>query len=268
VNTKHFTKVMTAITGTTLALLLSQNNSAQAITLTTFSPVGFSDAIAGITGFQIEDFEDTTLISGLSVQWTSPNLGPVSSLPMTYNPINIDGLTGNAWDGNLTLNNNRQGSYQPTRTYSTTTLHFSNQLTSVGLGISNLEFTGSNSSTLIVNGVDFADFDNFVPAPILGHLSRSIYIRLDADTNETINSIGIRGGSGDFLIFDHLAIKSVAQPPQSVPESSNILGLSLLGLGLATTKMKGFLSKKLKPSTDNCDFTHKMAANAGICVTN
>ena len=241
---------ITTVTGAALLSFIGIN-SAQAITLTTFSPIGFSDAIAGITGFQIEDFEDTTLIPGLSIEWKSPYLGPVSSLPKTYNPITIDGLTGNTWDGNLTLNNNRQGSYQPTRAYSTTTLSFSNKITSIGLGISNLEFTGSNSSTLIVNGVDFADFDNFAPAPLLGAFSRSIYIRLDASTNETINSIGIRGGSGDFLIFDRLAIKSVAQPPKSVPEPSNIFGLGLLGLGLAATKVKGVLSKKAKSPTDS-----------------
>ena len=248
-NTKHFTKVIIAITGTTVTLFLSQNNSAQAITLTTFSPISFSDAIAGITGFQIEDFEDTTLIPGLSVEWASPNLGPVSTLPATYNP-NIQGFTGNAWDGNLTLNNLQQKLW-PNPISSTTTFNFFNQPTSVGIGISNLEFTGSNSSILVVNGVDFADFDNFVPAPILGTTGRSIYIRLDANTNEVINSIGIRGGSGDFLSFDRLAIKSAAQPPQSVPEPSNILGLGLLGLGLAATKMKGVLSKKAKSPTDN-----------------
>jgi hypothetical protein len=213
---------------------LGENSIAQAITLTTFSPIGFSDATAGIIGFEIEDFEDTALIPGLSIEWTSPNLGPVSSLPTTYNPISIDGLTGNTWDGNLTLNNNRQGSFQPTRMYSTTTLHFSNQLKSVGLGISNLEFTGSNSSTLIVNGVDFADFDNFAPAPLLGAFRRSIYIRLDADTNEIINSIGIRGGSGDFLIFDRLAIQT--SQTTAVPEPSIILGIVTLGLGAVLSK--------------------------------
>jgi len=211
-------------------------NSAQAITLTTFSPIGFSDAIAGITGFQIEDFEDTTLIPGVSVQWTSPNLGPVNILPTTYNP-SIQGFTGNAWDGNLTLNNTQQGFYTINSISSTTTLNFSNQPTSVGIGISNLQFTGSNSSTLVVNGVDFADFDNFVPAPILGTTGRSIYIRLDANTNETINSIGIRGGSGDFLVFDRLAVGNTSAV--AVPESSNLLGiigLGLLGLGLAAKK--------------------------------
>ena len=57
---------ITTVTGAALLSFIGIN-SAQAITLTTFSPIGFSDAIAGITGFQIEDFEDTTLIPGLSV---------------------------------------------------------------------------------------------------------------------------------------------------------------------------------------------------------
>jgi hypothetical protein len=247
-DSKLFSSLRNALTFGLITLcitILGKNNVAQAITLTTFSPIGFSDAIAGIIGFEIEDFEDTTLTPGLSIEWTSPNLGPVNSLPTTYNPITIDGLTGNTWDGNLTLNNNRQGSYQPTRIYSTTTLHFSNQPKSVGLGISNIEFTGSNSSTLIVNGVDFADFDNFAPAPIVGYLSRSIYIRLDADnTNESINSIGIRGGSGDFLIFDRLAIKTSQTTP--IPEPSTILGIVTLGLG-------ALFSKKHKQDDNNDD---------------
>ncbi|NCR14605.1 MAG: PEP-CTERM sorting domain-containing protein [Microcystis aeruginosa SX13-11] len=44
------------------------------------------------------------------------------------------------------------------------------------------------------------------------------------------------------------------QPTQSsktVPEPSNILGLGLIGLGLAATKMKGVLSKKAKSPTDD-----------------
>ncbi len=43
--------------------------------------------------------------------------------------------------------------------------------------------------------------------------------------------------------------------PAPVPEPSNILGLSLLGLGLAATKMKGVLSKKAKSPTDNSQTT-------------
>ncbi|MBD2623004.1 PEP-CTERM sorting domain-containing protein [Microcystis flos-aquae FACHB-1344] len=77
-------------------------------------------------------------------------------------------------------------------------------------------------------------------------LSRHHYYRIttDADTNETINSIGIRGGLGDFLIFDHLAIKTSQTTP--VPEPSTILGIVTLGLG-------ALLSKKPKRGDSNDD---------------
>jgi hypothetical protein len=47
------------------------------------------------------------------------------------------------------------------------------------------------------------------------------------------------------------------QPPTpvSVPEPSNILGLGLVGLGLAATKVKCVLSKKAKSPTDNSQTT-------------
>ncbi len=216
----------TIITGTTAVLFLSQTNIAEAITLTTFSPIGFNDEIAGITELEIEDFEDTTLISGLTIEWTSPDLGPINNLPLTYNP-NSQGFNGNAWDGNLTLNNTRQQPYLSTPISTTTTFNFIDEVTSVGLGISNLQFTGLNSSILVVNGIDFADFDDFMPSPILGTTGQSIYIKLDANSDETITSIGIRGGIDDFLTFDRLAINN---SPQSVPESSNILGIGFMGL--------------------------------------
>jgi len=43
----------------------------------------------------------------------------------------------------------------------------------------------------------------------------------------------------------------VTKSSKTVPEPSNIFGLGLLGLGLTTTKAKGFLSKKAKSPTDN-----------------
>lgn len=55
-------------------------------------------------------------------------------------------------------------------------------------------------------------------------------------------------GNGLFSI-DNLEV--VTKSSKSVPEPSNILGLGLLGLGLAATKVKGILSKKAKSPTDN-----------------
>ncbi|NCR69053.1 MAG: PEP-CTERM sorting domain-containing protein [Microcystis aeruginosa LL11-07] len=50
-------------------------------------------------------------------------------------------------------------------------------------------------------------------------------------------------------------ITAKSQPPKSVPEPSNILGLGLIGLGLAATKVKCVLSKKAKSPTDNSQTT-------------
>jgi hypothetical protein len=56
--------------------------------------------------------------------------------------------------------------------------------------------------------------------------------------------IGEVGGRAAYLF-------QPAQSSKTVPEPSNMLGLGLLGLGLAATKMKGVLSKKVKLSTNN-----------------
>jgi hypothetical protein len=56
--------------------------------------------------------------------------------------------------------------------------------------------------------------------------------------------IGEVGGRAAYLFHP-------AQSSKTVPEPSNMLGLSLLGLGLAATKVKGVLSKKAKSPTDN-----------------
>ncbi len=71
-------------------------------------------------------------------------------------------------------------------------------------------------------------------------------------TNNPASRIEISffGGNGLFAI-DNLKIVTKITKPISVPEPSNILGLGLLGLSLAATKVKGILSKKAKSPTDN-----------------
>ena len=67
----------------------------QAASITAFAPGswGASDAVLGVSGYTIEDFEDTALATGLQVQFTSPSLGgygPASTLPFAYNPATDD----------------------------------------------------------------------------------------------------------------------------------------------------------------------------------
>ena len=42
------------------------------------------DTALGITGLTIEDFEDTVLATGLSIQHTNPNAGPTNTLTQIY----------------------------------------------------------------------------------------------------------------------------------------------------------------------------------------
>jgi len=69
--------------------------AARAASITAFGPAswGVSDATLGVAGYTIEDLEDTTLATGLQIQFTSPSLGgygPTSTLPFVFNPATDD----------------------------------------------------------------------------------------------------------------------------------------------------------------------------------
>ena len=68
-------------------------------------------------------------------------------------------------------------------------------------------------------------------------------------TSTPISIVGISTANMDYIGLDNASVE--AKQTKTVPESSNIFGLGLLGLGLAATKIKGVLSKKAKSPTDN-----------------
>lgn len=204
---------------TILGTIASIQYRADAFRITTFSPINFSDEAVGISEFIIEDFEDLELISGLTIEWNSPNLEAVNTLPELYNPSD-QGFINNAWDGNYTLNNTQQKPYRSQSISQITTFRFTNQQNSVGFGISNLQFGGAQ---LLINEeleINFSDFRDYGDLAVFSRDNKNVYIRIDADVNESLKSIGIRGGSGDFLTFDRLALGN----GQSVPEPLTILG--------------------------------------------
>jgi hypothetical protein len=198
---------------------------AEAFTVTTFSPTGFSDAVAGITGFEIEDFEDTSLIPGLTITWEGA-FGPVDTLPNTVSNGDFWWLANDAWDGDSFLTNWSTQPFQTT--VAPTRLDFSNSPTSVGFGLSNLNFTGSSLS---VNNVLLGDLSSFGNT-VFGTGIRSTYIRIDAEEGESINSIRIGANTADFLVFDRLAVDS-ATP---IPEPMTILGTGFTLIALPIIK--------------------------------
>jgi hypothetical protein len=68
-------------------------------------------------------------------------------------------------------------------------------------------------------------------------------------TSTPISIVGISTANIYYIGLDNASVE--AKQTKTVPEPSNILGLGLLGLGLAATKVKGVLSKKAKSPTDN-----------------
>jgi hypothetical protein len=272
-----FHAFVTTVTGSIL-LSLSGVNSAQAVSITFFPSTVFSsdptilNQNVGITGYTIEDFEDKTLIPGLSITYS----GGVSTSTITSLP-DLSNQVSQSWDGQHTLfnipsNQLSNSVFCPsTECAKLTTLNFSNSIISVGIGLSGFQSLNPPPSApdnpitdhrLLINGIPFSQTIEQLAGVNWksANFQRNAYLRIDALQGESISSIGFENitavpSTEDVLEFDHLAIKSVAQPPQSVPEPSNILGLGLLGLGLAATKVKGVLSKKAKSPTDNSQTT-------------
>lgn len=264
---------ITTVTGAALLSFIGIN-SAQAVSITFFPSTVFSsdptilNQNVGITGYTIEDFEDKTLIPGLSITYS----GGVSTSTITSLP-NLSNKVSQSWDGQHTLfnipsNQLSNSVFCPsTECAKLTTLNFSSSIISVGIGLSGFQSLNPPPSApdnpitdhrLFINGIPFSQTIEQLAGVNWksANFQRNAYLRIDALQGESISSIGFENitatpSTEDVLEFDHLAIKSAAQPPKSVPEPSNILGLGLLGLGLTATKVKGVLSKKAKSPTDN-----------------
>ncbi|MFK7888316.1 MAG: LamG-like jellyroll fold domain-containing protein [Gammaproteobacteria bacterium] len=145
------------------------------------------DAAVGITGYTIEDFEDLTLIPGLTTAGGAFGL-------------NIAGtFTGALWDGaNYYVDQVLTGGG--------VTFNVAGGTSSFGIGLGDIDIPTVN---LFVNGEDLGairDLPNWVK---LGDNVRDVYIRIDAAEGESITSVDVRQLTGTFsdgVFFDHLAI--------------------------------------------------------------
>ena len=218
----------------TLALSLCLAPAAQATYTFTFIPVaqwGASDATLGLgANAVVEDFEDTTLINGLTVQLSnssSGSYGPTGLLPRTFNPNTDDpwggAFLGGNWDGSRVLintGNNASANYSSTSAWGDVSFGFvSGGATQVGFSLQNMQHVASftiNGST-VVSSASIAGF-NYAWGP-------QGYLRIDVSgSSAPITSLKIDGSIYDAWTVDHLA---VAQP---VPEPGS---WALMAAGLA-----------------------------------
>ncbi len=235
---------------TVVALCLSQARVSSATMITLFSSATYStdaasmDASLGLTGFLVEDFEDTTLLADLSLIYTGNGFNTVQhSLPQT--------LTFEAWDGSHVVSNNPPNATPANGTWpSRTTIAYAAGVRSMGVGL-----IGFQSLSLPPNEYPITDHRLYVNGVAIGTTLESLwgngwtaapfgrngYLRVDAGPGETIWSLGFenildpQGIGSDVLLFDHVAIDPAVH---SVPESGSMLNIVAALVSLAALKWR------------------------------
>jgi hypothetical protein len=214
-------------------VMLMASSSAHSITVVDFAPTVFTgtgaaeqasmDAALGITGFAIEDFEDSSVISGLTLEFGMS--GEISTVPGG----NLAALESGIWDGTLGLN----VILDPTDPVRGSDLIFriAGGIGSFGIGVTDIE---ADNVRLLVNDADLGLISDFPSYSRTGDNSREIYLRIDAGPDETVTSVTIRNlaEGADGLLFDHVALGDIP-----VPEPAAIV---LLGSCLALLAARRF----------------------------
>jgi len=199
---------------------------------------GASDATLGVAGYTIEDFEDVTLVNGLTVevQSVNGNMGPTNTLPNTFMPSQDAFGTaftfggGGVWDGEKGLLNTRTNqtfNYNEPNSWGDTIFHFAGSASSVGVSLQQIDANGQ----IWIDGNVVTTF-LAVGMPVNGF--RQGYLRIDAFGGDSISTLMFDNGSfgggfgmGDGIMFDHLAFNPV-------PEPATIVALS----GLAAVMLR------------------------------
>lgn len=237
-------------------LIVASMPAQAAITVTYFGPASWSssDATLGVAGYRVEDFEDTTLASGLRI---SRQNGAVGNFPATavlpgtsvFDPATdpspvVQALLRGIWDGSHVLTNHPGPSFAGTldnwysdgANWADLEFLFPAGTTSVGFSLQQM---AQANNQLVVNGLTlstdlmsaFAALgDDFEPFSGGFFRSRNGYLRIDATGGDTIQSVFLDNGSvsvfGDGMTIDHLAF----QVPE--PATLGLLGLGVIGVGV------------------------------------
>jgi len=227
-------------------LAAMQGNARASIVLTFFPVSDFNpnsalmDATLGLTGYTIDGFESTTLISGLTISLSGgvPST-TLTSLPNLFNENTCGNLTQNAaWDGTDTVinipTNSMSNCSSPANIANVITFNYAPGTTSFGLGMGNFQSLDTppnqfpiTNHELFVNGVDEGVIETLAGANWTPGLQRNAYLRIDATGGTTLTSVGFENISApDVLMLDHLAVLSATS---AVPEP-RMLWLVVAGL--------------------------------------
>jgi len=222
------------------------SGAVQAVGVTGFSSAqwGASDATLGVSGYVIEDFEDTALAAGLNVHVQPPSLagyGPTATLPFTFSAAQDCCGAFNAslmWDGTKGLVNRP---FVPITNYGNDGGWSDVSFLFPG-GVSSLGFSYGQAEVNIIITVDLGGGQTAVfnsTSYVGASGGRNGYLRFDAGAGETIYGIKLDNQSNnhDGIVYDHLAFQPV---PTGVPDAgSTAAALSVAFLGLAAFRRTG-----------------------------
>lgn len=208
-----------------------------ALTTTTFDGSVWprTDAAVGVTGFNIESFEDLTLASGLRIGLVGSPLS--STLPATFNPATDDSagnvFVGGIWDGsNVVIN--QSANDVPACGYNCggwgdILIEIAAGTTSIGFSVQQLD----SSLSLFANGSATAFATLSLPS---AGSFRNGYVRVDATGGDTIQTLLLRPTTvGDGYSMDYLAFAPSVDP---VPEPR---ATALVLFGLLSWTVRGRL---------------------------
>lgn len=151
--------------------------------------------------YKIEDFEDTELIPGILIQYDNQST-PAQS-------VQAEDLSTNypeaIWVGDTVF----VPVVRDGNAYFDMSISFNYSVTSVGIGVGDVE----SPVDLLINEVNYGDIRLLPHYTQNGDNQREIYIRIDANSGNNIESITFRPVNtgmafGDGLLIDHLAVQA------------------------------------------------------------
>ncbi|MBX3378604.1 MAG: hypothetical protein KF805_00790 [Phycisphaeraceae bacterium] len=174
---------------------------------------GIDNSSLGVANAVFENFEDATLIPGLSVSWEAPagNFAPSNTLPHLFNPTSDDAFgtafIGGVWDGTHCLvsgRGNQSFNYSAGTNWGDIVFHFNPAQQRVGFSVQQME----GPTRIIVNERDIGDFASL--SGLSQNSNRQGFFRVKALDGSSISSIRFAntrvGVFGDGIAFDHLTL--------------------------------------------------------------
>ncbi|WDE06234.1 PEP-CTERM sorting domain-containing protein [Thalassomonas viridans] len=182
------------------------------------------DAALGISGYDIEKFDDKQLMDGVSYAFINPDVAEKSQL------VNLLDFASLSWDDTYVLANGNSGNNRWIPSWvQGITFFFEQGIAGFGLGFANMQSQYGGRHSLYINDLAHGTLENF--DSFHNGAGRNGYLTIEAEEHEVIRSVTILSArtNADGFTVDHLAIKRLVPEPAGAA----LLTLGLVGAGFS-----------------------------------